>query len=280
MHNDADMSAETSDGRWLTYDQLARLRRIDKPSAVKLATRNHWPRRKSNAGQMQVCVPVHWFERSRDRQDRYVDKSTDIDADSGLLAGALSALEDAVAALREQLDASNARAERAEADRADERLRADRAETTVAAERQRADDLRAQIDELNAEMVAMRAEADRELAEERLRADRLSEQVEAGHRDLDAARADADTLRSQVEGSERDRNHATEVADKAVKAAEALQGDLTLVQTALEQAKAELAVAQHDAQAGQQAAAVLRQAEAERRARGLVARLRAAWWGR
>ena len=26
MHNDADMSAETSDGRWLTYDQLAALR--------------------------------------------------------------------------------------------------------------------------------------------------------------------------------------------------------------------------------------------------------------
>jgi hypothetical protein len=41
----------------------------------------------------------------------------------------------------------------------------------------------------------------------------------------------------------------------------------------------ELAVAQHDAQAGQQAAAELRQAEAERWARGLVARLRAVWRG-
>jgi hypothetical protein len=276
MHNDADMSAETSDGRWLTYDQLARLRRIDKPSAVKLATRNHWPRRKGNAGQMQVCVPMHWFERSRDRQDRYVDKSADIDADTGLLVGALSALEDAVSALRDQLNAANTRAERAEADRADERLRADRAEMAVATERQRADDLRAQIDVLNAEMVVIRAEADRALAEERLRADRLSEQVDAGHREVDAARAAADTLRSQVEESERARDHATEVADKAVKAAEALQGDLTLVQTALEQAEAELAVAQHDAQAGQQDAAALRQAEAARKGRG---RLRRAWDG-
>ena len=43
----------------------------------------------------------------------------------------------------------------------------------VAADRQRVDDLRAQIDVLNAEMVVMRAEADRALAEERLRADRL-----------------------------------------------------------------------------------------------------------
>ena len=58
---------------------------------------------------------------------------------------------------------ANARAERAEADRADERLRAD--------------NLRAQIDVLNAKIVAMRAEADREMAEERLRADWLSEQV-------------------------------------------------------------------------------------------------------
>ena len=41
----------------------------------------------------------------------------------------------------------------------------------------------------------------------------------------------------------------------------------------------ELAVARHDALAAQQAAAELRQAEAERKARGLVARLRAAWRG-
>ena len=42
----------------------------------------------------------------------------------------------------------------------------------------------------------------------------------------------------------------------------------------------ELAVAQHDAQAAQQAAAELRQADKARKARGLVARLRAAWRGR
>jgi hypothetical protein len=60
MDNDTDKSAELSDedGRWLSYDQLARLRRIDKPSAVKLATRHRWRRRKGNTGQMQVCVPL------------------------------------------------------------------------------------------------------------------------------------------------------------------------------------------------------------------------------
>jgi hypothetical protein len=40
------------------------------------------------------------------------------------MAGTLAALEDAMASLREQLDVANARAERAEADRADEGLTA------------------------------------------------------------------------------------------------------------------------------------------------------------
>jgi hypothetical protein len=34
----------STDGRWLTYDELAKLRRIDKPSAVKLAIRRGWPK--------------------------------------------------------------------------------------------------------------------------------------------------------------------------------------------------------------------------------------------
>jgi hypothetical protein len=111
--------------------------RIDKPSAVKLATRHHWRRRKGNTGQMQVCVPLHWFERSQERQDRYADKSTDIDTDKDLLARGMAALEDAVAALREQLTAANGRAEAAEAARngaeADRRAAIALAEQTVAA---------------------------------------------------------------------------------------------------------------------------------------------------
>ena len=63
-----------------------------------------------------------------------------------IAAVALAALEDAVAALREQFDVANARAERAEADESDEQ--------------RRADDLRAQIEVLNTEMAVMRAEAD------------------------------------------------------------------------------------------------------------------------
>ena len=146
MHNDADMSAETSDGRWLTYDQLAALRHIDKPSAVKLATRNRWQRRKGNTGQMQVCVPMHWFERAQDRQDRYAHKSTDIDAESGLMA----ALEDAVAGLRGQLDVANARVDA-------ESARADRSDAALTGERVRADALRERLDEMQRDLKASEA---------------------------------------------------------------------------------------------------------------------------
>jgi hypothetical protein len=70
------------------------------------------------------------------------------------------------------------------------------------------------------------------------------------------------------------------VAQEAVQAAETLQvaiDELKAGQAMMQDMHAsELAVAQHDAQAGQQAAAELRRAEAERKARG---RLRRAWDG-
>ena len=140
-----------------------------------------------------------------------------------------------------QLDTTNARTERAEADRADER--------------QRADDLRAQIDVLNAERVVMRAEADRALAEERLRANGLSEQVDAGHHDRDVARAEAETLRTSID---------------ELRAGQALMTDMHA---------RELAAAQDRLERVRDAAEAIRQAEVERKARGLVARLRAAWRG-
>src|SRR5215469_872863 len=94
----ADMSA---DGRWLTYDQLAILRRIDKPSAVKLATRNRWTRRKGNAGQMQVCVPILWFERAEGRRDRYADKSADKTAIGADMSADVRAFETVLSAIQE-----------------------------------------------------------------------------------------------------------------------------------------------------------------------------------
>jgi hypothetical protein len=104
MQLDADMS---EDGRWLTYDQIAVLRRIDKPSAIKLATRHRWKRRKSNRGQVQVLVPVDWFDRARDRRDKYAEKSEDSAVVTALQKAfdtALAAKDETISELRAALD--------------------------------------------------------------------------------------------------------------------------------------------------------------------------------
>jgi hypothetical protein len=165
------------------------------------------------------------------------------------------------------LKATNARAERAE-------------------ERARANALRAQIDELNAELVVVRAEADRALAEERQRVDRLNEQVEALSAEVVRAEKQAEAVVGRAERAEAGRDAERAHADALRNRVEALQvqlaqleakGAASEVQAAeltaqLKQARAEAKEAAH-------AAAELRQAVAEQRARGLLARLRAAWRG-
>ena len=112
MENDTDLSAEMSEGRWLDYDQLAKLRRIDRPSAIKLATRHRWQRRRGNAGLVQVFVPIHFFERSQDRRDKYRDGSADLSVDK---PDASDLLEQALAILREEMQRERNRSDRAEA---------------------------------------------------------------------------------------------------------------------------------------------------------------------
>jgi hypothetical protein len=141
-------------------------------------------------------------------------------------------------------------------------------------ERARTNALRAQIDEL----VVARAEADRALTEERQRADRLNEQVEALSAEVVRAEKQAEAVVGRAERAEAGRN-----AERA--RAEALRtslDELKAGQAMMAEIHArELAVAQHDAQAAQQAAVELRLAEGARarKPRGRWARLRAAWRG-
>ena len=128
-----------------------------------------------------------------------------------------------------------------------------------AEERARVSALRAQIEELNAELVAVRAEAARALAQEQARGDQLGAQIESGRRDLEAARAEAD--------------RAAERAERAL-TGERQRADA--LRERLEQAQAALAAVQHDAQAAQQAATELRRAW---KGRGVLGRLRAALRG-
>ena len=60
---------------------------------------------------------------------------------------------------------------------------------------------------------------------------------------------------------------------------DAMQSEMAEAKAAAEQTGLDLRVARRDAEAAQQGAAALRRAEVERKARGLVARLRAAWRG-
>ena len=148
--------------------------------------------------------------------------------------------------------------------------------TDARAERARVDALRAQIDELNAALVVANAKAERALAEERQRADRLNEQVKA--------------LTAEVVRAEKQAAVAVGRAERAEAGGDAERARAETLRTTIDELKAgqalmteaharEFAVTRHDALAAQQATAELRRAEAERRARGLLARLGAAWRG-
>ena len=170
-------------------------------------------------------------------------------------AGTLRATTTMRAAL--PLKATNARAERAE-------------------ERAMVKALRAQIDELKAEMVVARAEAERALAEERQRADRLNEQVEALSAEVVRAKKQAEAVVGRAERAEAGRDAERAEAEALRTSIDELKAGQALM---IDMHARELAAAQQDARDAQHGAETLRQAEAARKARGLLARLRAAWRG-
>ena len=147
--------------------------------------------------------------------------------------------------------------------------RADRAE-----ERARANAMRAQIDELNAALTAANAEAERALAEERQRVGQLNKQVEALSAEVVRAEKQAEVVVGRAERAEADRNAARAAAEVLRTTIDELRAGQAMM---MDMHARELAVAQYDAQAAQQAVAELRQIDEARKARGLVARLKAAW---
>ena len=53
---------EFRDGRWLSYEELGKIRGIGRPSAVKLAQREKWPRRLGIDWTARVLVPLEWLK--------------------------------------------------------------------------------------------------------------------------------------------------------------------------------------------------------------------------
>ena len=87
----------------MSYADLGRARGISAASAKRLAIRRHWRRHQGNDGTARVAVPV---TEASPREAKPGDDTGDVTGNSGLLAGALAALEDAVQVLREQLERS------------------------------------------------------------------------------------------------------------------------------------------------------------------------------
>jgi septal ring factor EnvC (AmiA/AmiB activator) len=165
-----DRSMDQDDGRWLTYPELAAVRGIDKPSAIRLATRKKWRRQRDNRRVVRVLVPPEWLSRryqSMDLPMEQQDRDMDLSSDRTDFAAALAAVEAAhageVAALHGQIAGLTDKAERAEAAIAD---------------------AKSDVRELRSHAAALQVElADRQAALERTQADAR------------AARDDADTLR-------------------------------------------------------------------------------------
>jgi hypothetical protein len=226
----ASASTNTVD-RWMSYPELAYVRRIDRHSAIKLASRQHWRRRKNNQGIMQVLVPSewavpHWGKAPEPDVASATPAMPDATApatpsgtpdatpDATEFGFVLSTLDAAVSVLHEQLAIADRRAHAAEA-------RADRAEQGRDGERARADALRDRLTTMQEQIVdaraalqaaesadarAVRAEASRDT--ERQRADRAEQGREAD-------RSRADVLQAKLNDTQMQLTARQEVIDAA-----------------------------------------------------------------
>jgi len=163
-----DDTQDKQDGRWLTYAELAAIRGIGRASAVKLVQRERWRRSSGNdrARTVRVLVPPDWLAPAKERP-----ASSDAPAMSGeysgMLAGALAALESAVFSLTARAEgaeqgrgAALALAERTLAQLAEVSARAERAEDATEAQRRRVTVLQHDLDTANAEAAAARERAE------------------------------------------------------------------------------------------------------------------------
>ena len=199
-----DASADVSaDGRWLTYEELAQIRGISRPSAERLVLRNRWRRQRDNQRVVRILVPLDRLsdDASDDASaDRSADVSPDMSRSAAAFEAALTAIqsgyEGETAALRERAvaaeaarDAAIALADQTVTLLKDATSRADRAETGRDAERARADALADRVHVVQADLAKAEAEGDA------LRSGRLTAQVKAAKAEAKEAQDRAEELR-------------------------------------------------------------------------------------
>jgi hypothetical protein len=236
-----DSTADEGDGaRWMSFAELASTRQISKASAIKLIRRHHWRRQRDNEGRVRALVPAAWATPETPvERDREPDSTADI-------SRAISALQDALVTLREAKDAEIAGLREAQArEIANLREAHGRALGTL---RDDQDRLLATLRDEHGRLVAV-LEAKAQAAEDR------AEQIEA--------RAEQTERGEQFERARAEELTARMAAERRVQAEE----------------MARLHHQLDEARAGEAELTALRHADELRRARGIVARLRAAWRG-
>src|SRR5690349_5496496 len=148
------------DGQWMSYGELARVRGIDRQSAVKLVRRHSWRRQPGNNGEVRVFVPADGVSRPMTRDETLDETRAEtrpIAPDTTAFETALAAIEAAhaseVTALRERADAAEmsrvatqAIADKALIQLAEANKKAAQAEQAIVGERARADGLRDQLE--------------------------------------------------------------------------------------------------------------------------------------
>jgi hypothetical protein len=159
------------DARWLSYDDIADMRVIDRASAIRMTRRKKWPKQDANDGTTRVAVPGAFFRAKRTKvSSPGTTGTTQPKSALGLPPGndndnapIIKALSDHVRTLSEQLalaqkglvDRDQAIAERDRmAVEREERLRA--ARDQVADERTRAAVAEAKLEETKAALAEAR----------------------------------------------------------------------------------------------------------------------------
>jgi hypothetical protein len=135
-------SREEFQDRWLTYDDISRIRGIGRPSAVKLVQREGWQRRPGNDGTARILVPMEWLKPAKKEASREPSREE------------LPLLQETLVILRDQLGVANRRADEAEKQAEAAHKRADVAVALT-------DRTLAQLAEANAEHAAAMARAER-----------------------------------------------------------------------------------------------------------------------
>src|SRR3954454_21663644 len=115
------MPDDGEDTRWLSYAELAEARGTDIDSVVLLVRRKNWPKQAGNDGRVRVAVPADVLRNMRPRrkavrEDIPPAMPADVPPDKGEgISRGISALEDALGALKKQLERERGRADAAEA---------------------------------------------------------------------------------------------------------------------------------------------------------------------